>query len=186
MTRLLLLTDRAQLRLGRGLVRTVAECVAEGLGTVVVREHDLPEAAWSALVERLGTIPGLEVLTSRRRHPGAAGVHLAAHQPVPAPGSRHGRSCHGLEDLRVAAAQGARWATLSPWAPSPSKPGHGPSVDPAWFGRAPLPTYALGGIDHRNAADALAAGASGVAVMGAVMRAADPAAEVARLLKVLR
>ena len=34
--------------------------------------------------------------------------------------------------------------------------------------------------------DALAAGASGVAVMGAVMRAADPAAEVARLLKVLR
>jgi thiamine-phosphate pyrophosphorylase len=59
-------------------------------------------------------------------------------------------------------------------------------VDPAWFARAPLPTYALGGIDHRNAADALAAGASGVAVMGAVMRAADPAAEVARLLKVLR
>lgn len=183
--RLLLLTDRSQLRLGRGLVRTVAECVDAGLATVVVREHDLPAATWSALVEGLHAIDGLEVITSRREHPLAAGVQLAAHQPVPARVTRHGRSCHGVEDLRAAAEQGSAWATLSPWGPTASKPGHGPSVDPAWFGDAPLPTYALGGVDHRSAAAALAAGASGVAVMGAVMRAEDPAAEVARLLAVL-
>lgn len=184
--RLLLLTDRSQLRLGRGLVPTVAECVAAGLQAVVVREHDLPQEHWTALVERLHALAGLTVLTSRRPHALAVGTHLAAHQPVPTPGRRHGRSCHSRPELHRAAEQGAEWATLSPYAATASKPGHGPPVAAHQLADPPLPTWALGGIDHRNAADAVAAGASGVAVMGAVMRAADPAAEVARLLAVLR
>lgn len=47
---------------------------------------------------------------------------------------------------------------------------------------AGVPVYALGGIDTTNAADFQAAGAHGVAVMGAVMRADDPAAVVEQLL----
>lgn len=182
--RLVLLTDRSQLRLGRGLARTVEECVSAGLRRVVVREHDLERAAWTALVERLLEVPGLEVLTSRRAHPGAHGLHLASHQR--ATSLRHGRSCHDAADLARAAGEGAAWATLSPYAPSPSKPGHGPCVDPALLATAPLPTYALGGITPDLAGRARADGAHGVAVMGAVMRAADPAGEVARLLEALR
>ncbi|GAA0970329.1 Thiamine-phosphate synthase [Nocardioides aquaticus] len=47
---------------------------------------------------------------------------------------------------------------------------------------AGVPVYALGGIDATNAADFRTAGADGVAVMGAVMRADDPAAVVEQLL----
>ena len=68
-----------------------------------------------------------------------------------------------------------------------SKPGYGP---PLGFDglraltrvAAPLPVYALGGLDASRAAACRAAGAAGVAVMGALMGAADPAAEVAGLL----
>jgi thiamine-phosphate pyrophosphorylase len=42
--------------------------------------------------------------------------------------------------------------------------------------------FALGGVEACAVADLRAAGAHGVAVMGAVMRAADPADVVSRLL----
>ena len=77
-TRLLLLTDRSQLRLGRGLLRTVRECTDAGLEAVVVREHDLPAAARSALVEALVAVDGLTVISSRIADHAAHGVHLAA------------------------------------------------------------------------------------------------------------
>lgn len=182
--RLLLLTDRAQLAKGRGLAATVRECAAAGLEAVVVREHDLDERCFGALVETLLAVPGLTVLSSRRPHPGAAGLHLAAHQPAPATG-RFGRSCHDAGELARAAAEGAGWATLSPYAASASKPGHGPVVDPALLAHPGLPVWALGGLDETRAADALRHGAAGVAVMGAVMRSREPAGVVAALLAAL-
>ncbi len=131
--RLMLLTDRAQLSLGRGLVTTVRECVDAGLTWVVVREHDLGPAA-------------------------------------------------RVEEVRAAAAEGAVWATLSPYAETASKPGYGPALGPGAFAEDDLPVFALGGIDAGNAAEARLAGAYGVAVMGAVMRAHDPAGVVRDLL----
>lgn len=190
---LVLLTDRAQLRLGRGLVRTVRECAAAGLRTVVVREHDLALAERTALVARLRAVPGLTVLASRTLVPGAHGVHLAAGQPGPGhpghPAGATGRSCHDLAEVADAVAAGASYVTLSPFAATASKPGYGPALPPATYAAARRLTagsatrvLALGGVDVRTVATALAAGAHGVAVMGAVMRAADPAAEVAALL----
>lgn len=209
--RLLLLTDRAQLRLGRGLVRTVRECADAGLEAVVVREHDLQPGARAALVAELATIDGLTVISSRLPDPHAHALHLAAHQPPP-PGwpisgsnaqswpltppsngaveattARYtwwGRSCHTEEEVRRAAREGAAYATLSPYAASASKPGYGPPVDPRAFGGDHgLPVLALGGIDVDNARAAVEAGAHGVAVMGGVMRAEDPATVVGTLLE---
>lgn len=182
--RLFLLTDRSQLPPGRSLARTVRECAAAGLGAVVVREHDLDPPRRAELVASLAAVDGLRVISSRIPDPSASGVQLAAHQtPVD---TWHGRSCHDLADVQRAAAEGARYATLSPYAASASKPGHGPPLDPAVFAvPAPIPVLALGGVDAANARSALDAGAHGVAVMGAVMRAADPAGVVADLLEVL-
>lgn len=183
--RLVLLTDRSQLRLGRGLVRTVRECADAGLEAVVVREHDLAPDHRHALVAALADVPGLTVLSSRVADPTAAGLHLAAHQPPPAawPPRHWGRSCHSRAEVGDAATAGAAWVTLSPWTATASKPGHGPALPPDAFAGHPLPVLALGGIGVAEAADARAAGAHGVAVMGAVMRAGDPAGVVAALLR---
>ena len=48
-----------------------------------------------------------------------------------------------------------------------------------------LPLWALGGVDVANVGRWLAAGASGVAVMGWIMAAADPARVTHRLLAAL-
>lgn len=179
--RLILLTDRSQLRLGRGLVRTVGECAAAGLTHVVVREHDLEPRARHGLIAALAEIDELTVISSRICDPAACGVHLAAGQPA----DRYlvGRSCHSAADVKRAAGEGAAYATLSPYAATASKPGYGPPLDAGEFaGEHEIPVFALGGITLANAAAAREAGAYGVAVMGAVMRAENPAAEVAALL----
>jgi thiamine-phosphate pyrophosphorylase len=203
--RLLLLTDRSQLRLGRGLVQTVTECARAGLTHVVVREHDLAAAARTALVEALAGVPGLTVISSRIPESAAHGLHESATcagvVTVPTPpapcaatvtprymgrGELWGRSCHTRAEVDAAAAEGLDYVTLSPFAATPSKPGHGPALPRAAYADLPLPAYALGGITPANAAEARAAGAHGVAVMGAVMRAAEPASVVGRLLEEVR
>ncbi|MFC7360693.1 thiamine phosphate synthase [Nocardioides astragali] len=182
--RLVLLTDRSQLALGRGLSRTVTECVEAGLRAVVVREHDLEPAARTALVRELTELPGLLVISSRIHGAAADGLHLAARQRAPQHG-RWGRSCHSRQAVARSAAEGASWATLSPYAESASKPGRGSVLAPADLAGHPIPVLALSGIGPHNAAGAVAAGAHGVAVMGAVMRADDPAGVVAELLAAL-
>lgn len=181
--RLVLVTDRSQLRLGRSLVRTVRECADAGLEAVVVREHDLEPRSRHALVAALAGVGDLSVISSRIPDEAADGVHLAARQ-APAAGW-WGRSCHGPDEVRRAAEQGASWVTLSPYAASASKPRRGPALPPDAFAGHPLPVLALAGVEVDNAAAAVGNGAHGVAVMGAVMRSDDPAAVVRALLREL-
>ena len=183
--RLVLLTDRSQLSLGRGLIRTVSECAEAGLEAVVVREHDLEPAARAALTGEVAAIPSLTVISSRLPDETARGLHLAAHQPAPGHGW-WGRSCHSRDAVARAAAEGASWVTLSPYAASGSKRDLRPVLAPGDLAGHPIPVLALGGIDPTNAAAAVEAGPHGVAVMGAVMRPSYAAAVVYELLEALR
>lgn len=185
--RLFVLTDQRQAR--APLIEVVAACVAGGARAVVLREKHLPAGARAALAARLR--PLLAEVDGRllgASDPGLSrdGVHLAADDPVPtglAPSAWVGRSCHDRDDLAAAAAQGCTHATLSPIVPTASKPGYGPALGTGALADPPLPTYALGGIDGPAAAIAcVAAGAHGVAVMGALMRADRPDRLVADLL----
>ena len=181
--RLLLLTDAAQLPAGRTLQDTLAECAAAGLRDVVVRELHRPEDERAAIVADAIAL-GLRVRAARTPLPGVAGVHLAVHQVVDeAGGLPHGRSCHDRPEVLDAAREGAAYVTLSPFAATASKPGHGPALPPSAFAGHPVPVLALGGITPQNLASALGAGADGVAVMGAVMRSSDPAEVITRLLE---
>lgn len=186
MTRLLVLTDRHQLPDGRGLVETVACCAEAGATTVVLRELDLREHDRSALADALAG--HVQVISAHTALASASGVHLAAHQPIgEAEALVHGRSCHDEDEVARAAAEGASWVTLSPVANTSSKPGYGPPLGSDGLRRAVTvaggtPVFALGGVEPSSVADLRAAGAQGVAVMGAVMRAADPAVVVSRLL----
>ncbi|MFC5727563.1 thiamine phosphate synthase [Nocardioides vastitatis] len=182
--RLLVLTDRSQLPLGRSLRAVLTLCVEAGLTHVVLREPDLADEQRARLAADLGA-SGLAVIAAHRPVPGSAGRHLAADQPAPDAQTvaAWGRSCHSAPDIAAAAREGAQWATLSPYAPTLSKPGYGPPQPAAAFAGHDIPVYALGGVSAANAAAARAAGAHGVAVMGAVMRAPDPAGVVAALLR---
>lgn len=187
--RLLVLTDRAQLPTGRCLVETLVECHRAGLEGVVVREHDLEPYARRALLAQLARVPDLWVVSSRLPDPSAHALHLAGHQPAPRPLAGlvrpWGRSCHDRASVDRAAAEGAAWVTLSPFAATTSKPGYGPPLPTAAYAGHRLPVLALGGVTPENAHRAVAAGAYGVAVMGEVMSADRPGDVVAALLSAL-
>ncbi len=194
---LLVLTDRrACERRGRSLAETAGEAVTGGARAFVLREKDLPTAGrrelGTALLGLLAPVGGLLLIASDAALAGALGtawVHLASDDPWPsrAAGLRAGRSCHGAASLARARDQGATYATLSPVFASPSKPGYGPPLGLAGLAGLidsvpDLPVYALGGVDPTTAAACRTAGAAGVAVMGAVMGAAEPAAATHALL----
>jgi thiamine-phosphate pyrophosphorylase len=161
--RVLVLTDRAQTG-GRPLA-----AVVRGAEAVVLREKDLARDARARLAAELRPLVDLLLIASDPTIEGD-GVHLASDDPFPAPRPRVvGRSCHSRADLERAAAEGCDYATLSPIFESPSKPGYGPALGVEALRDAPLPVYALGGVDDTNAAACLDAGAVGVAMMGAAM-----------------
>jgi thiamine-phosphate pyrophosphorylase len=122
------------------------------------------------------------------------GVHLPAGGSPAAARARLGKGA--LIGLSVHSAEGATTAdpaadyvTLSPIFASLSKPGYGPALgahglaDAVATGRVPI--VALGGVTADNLGPCLAAGAAGVAAMGAVMAAADPEAATAALVRAL-
>jgi thiamine-phosphate pyrophosphorylase len=179
---LLVLTDRSLVPPGRTLVDVVRAAVDGGATHVVLREKDLARAERAALAEELRTFVPVLLVASDPTIP-AGGVHLAAADawPEDRPGVV-GRSCHSRADLVRAANEGCDYATLSPIFESASKPGYGPALGAAALQEAPLPVYALGGVDPTNARSCVDVGAAGVAVMGYVMRADDPAVAVKELL----
>ncbi|WP_212723218.1 thiamine phosphate synthase [Nocardioides jishulii] len=121
---------------------------------------------------------------------GADGVHLGADDlPVAlarriAPDLVVGATCRTPADVRRAAADGASYAGFGPvWATS-SKSGLPAPLGPASLTRAtgPLPLVAIGGVEAGRAGEAVAAGAHGVAVIGAVWGARDPVASAKELV----
>jgi thiamine-phosphate pyrophosphorylase len=82
---------------------------------------------------------------------------------------------------------GADYVTVSPVFLTASKPGYGPALGLDGLAhiveRVAGPVIALGGVTAANAASCRAAGAHGIAVMGEVMRAADPRAAVDAILR---
>ncbi len=193
-----MLTDRRQAA-HLGLVATVAAAVVGGARAVVLREKDLSRAErielGCALVELLAPVDGtllvaggdVELATSI----GALGVHLAAADPFPTEraGLVIGRSCHDVEELQAAVAEGVDYASMSPVFASLSKPGYGPVLGTAGLAEATsvttVPVIALGGITPANVAGCLAARAAGVAVMGTIMRAENPTTATIALLAAL-
>ena len=176
--RLLVLTDRTQC--AGPLVDAVAAAVDCGARAVVLREKDLPEGARRELGEQLRAV--LDPVGGLLIHGGLAGsagseaVHLSGSDPFPAVRPRLvGRSCHSADELARAGEEGCDLVMISPVFETASKPGYGPALGLDGLARllrgAP-PAYALGGIRAADVPGCLAAGAYGVAVMGAVMR--DP------------
>lgn len=197
--RLIVLTDRhAAARAGRSLADTIALAAEAGAPAVLLREKDLDRDARHRLAAELRPILGEAHLLvagdpALADQLDADGVHLAAADPVPgaAPLSwallSWGRSCHDRAEVVRARAEGLDYVTVSPLGPTGSKPGYGPvlgvdGVAELVDAADGMPVLALGGVGPEHVTSLLEAGVHGVAVMGGVMGAADPAAAVAALL----
>ncbi|MDI4665475.1 thiamine phosphate synthase [Xanthobacter autotrophicus] len=194
---LLLITDRT---LARGdLAQVAVEACAGGCRWISLREKDLPAAEQIALFAHLREAtrafrPRLTLHgpTELAHAAGADGVHLpgGGHageaRALLGPDALVGLSIHTLAEAQAADRASLDYITASPVFLTASKPGYGPALGTAGLAAfaavSPVPVIALAGIAPANAAACRDVGAAGLAVMGSVMRAEDPAAEFAALL----
>src|SRR5215211_3109090 len=156
-----------------------------------LEDEDLQRAV-AAIVERArGT--GVLVFVNDRGEvavaSGADGVHVGqADDPAAARGRIGDRmilgvSVRDVDEARAAEASGADYLAVTVWA-TPTKPEAEPvGLDGlgAVARATALPVVGIGGIHPGNAQEVLAAGAAGVAVIGAVAGASDPVAAVREL-----
>jgi thiamine-phosphate pyrophosphorylase len=192
-SRLLVISDRHQ---ARGTITEIAAAIS-GRGRcewLLFRDKDMPSEErrrvafeLREITRRVGTALSISADIALARECRADGVHLQAMDRIIearqalGPDALIGASLHVPHEARAALEAGADYGTLSPIFATASKPGYGPTLgtvgitEAAGFG---LPVLVLGGVEPGNAAACLRAGAAGVAVMGGVMRAEDPAAVV--------
>ena len=193
---LLVITDRRQAR--RPLEELAEAIFAGGCRWLSLREKDLAAAERRTLLSALVTL-GRRWKAIVTVHEdidaavmvGAGGVHLpSAGSPEAArarlPDGLIGASAHSAEEAAALLSSGADYVNVSPVFVTASKPGYGPAIGLDGLARVVAqvsgPVVALGGITAANAALCLSSGAHGVAVMGEIMRAADPRAAVESIL----
>jgi thiamine-phosphate pyrophosphorylase len=196
---LLVISDRSQAR--RPLVEIAAAVFAGGCRWFSLREKDLPAAERRALLAELvalgrrfdATVTVHDDLDAAIAS-GAGGAHLpSGSDPTIArarlPQGLIGVSAHTAAEAAALLAAGADYVTISPIFLTDSKPGYGPALGldglRATVDLAKGPVVALAGISPGNARACLDAGAAGIAVMGEVMRAADPEATVRALIQAI-
>ncbi len=194
-----MVVDRATAR--GDLATAVRASVAAGVDVVQVRARELEGAALLAHTDEVAAAAregarrsgrALRVVVNRRTDvalaAGADGVHLGFDgvEPRDARALLGGDAWIGVslhDPGEAAAVRGASYAHLAPIFAPLSKASGRPPLGLAALSAATgtLPVLAQGGIDAGNAGNAVAAGAAGVAVTGAILGADDPAAAAAAL-----
>jgi thiamine-phosphate pyrophosphorylase len=100
-----------------------------------------------------------------------------------------GVSIHTAGEAEAIAPDVVDYAIAGPAFETASKPGYGPEIGRKGLGEiaaaARVPILAIGGLNVTRAAEVLAVGPAGIAVMGGVMRAADPGQEVRALIAIV-
>ena len=190
--RLMLVTDHR--RSVRPLPELVAAAVAGGVDAVQIREHDLSGPDLRALAERLrAVIAGRATLLVNSDLTLAVELGLGLHLPeagiATAEARRRlgdlallGRSVHS--PAAATASAGVDYLIAGNVYETASKPGHPPLGLPGLSRIATAtwsPVLAIGGITARRVPEVIAAGAHGVAVVGAIAGSADPERAAAAL-----
>jgi len=193
----LLVTDRRQAR--RPLPDIVRAALAGGCRWISLREKDLSDDEQLALartllpmIHRNGASLMLHGEAALARTCGVDGVHLPAGSDANAarallgPERLVGVSIHTVIEAEAIDPEAADYAISGPAFETASKPGYGPEIGRKGLAEiaaaARVPVLAIGGLNTTRAAEVLAAGPIGIAVMGSVMRASDPEEEVRALL----
>ena len=200
---LYLVTDRALAR-GRPTGDIVRAAVAGGVTCVQLREKDcgtrecLDEARkLLAILRPLGVPLIINDRVDVALAAGADGVQIGQ-QDLPLADVRRlapagwivGVSAESVEDAIRAEQGGADYIGASPVFATPTKTDHAPplGLDGLRSIRAAvkLPLVAIGGLHARNARDVVRAGADGLAVVSAIVAAADPLAAAVELRREIK
>jgi len=198
----MLISDR-RLRPIEELWGDLPRAARAGLTDLMIREKDLPGGPLLTLVREAiarARPEGIRVTVNDRVDvaiaAGADGVHLGV-AGLPAADARTlgrgelrvGVSTHSLEELRAASEAVADYVTFGPVFPTASKAAYGPPVGVPALRRAvdetALPVLALGGITAERAPELRGVGIAGVAAIGAILLAPDPAGAVAAIARAL-
>jgi len=156
----------------------VARNLAAGVEWIQIRDKDLSARALFELVTAAMKLPnphGSKIIVNTRADvaiaAGAAGVHLPSGSPAARfwrqTGFLIGVSCHTLEEVRQAQAEGADYAVFGPVFTPLSKSS---VLEPRGLeglaqaaAAVRIPVLALGGVTAENTAACIAAGAAGIA-----------------------
>jgi thiamine-phosphate pyrophosphorylase len=199
--RLYLCTDRALVK-GRSLLEAVEAAISGGVTLVQLREKTLSGKDFFFFAKEAHT------LTSRYNVPliindrldialvvGAEGVHLGQDDLPPAEARRIagkdfiiGVSSHSLEQAIIAEQDGADYLGCGAMFPTGTKAGAG-VIGPeslAMIAKAvKIPVVGIGGICPANAAEVMAAGAAGIAVISALLSQDDVRGAAAQLRTII-
>jgi thiamine-phosphate pyrophosphorylase len=199
--RLHLITDT---RPGRDALAVVVAALAAGADTVQVRvpddATDRTAYEFTTRVLELCRAGGVTCLVNDRLHvavaAGADGGHVGADDlPVPAarrvlgPYAILGATARDPDTARQAVSDGANYLGVGPAFATSTKDGLPDPIGPAGIaavaGAVSVPVIAIGGVTAGRVAVLNDAGAHGIAVVGAVSEAADPASATADLRRAL-
>ena len=197
---LCLITDRH--RCGATELEAVVKAAIEGgVNVVQLREKDLPAGELFSLGIRLREVTrgkALFLINDRvdlAQACGADGVHLPENglptsiaRWVMGRNALVGCSVHSVEAAAQAERDGADLAQRGPIFVSPSKPDPppaGPELLREVADAVSVPVLAVGGVTPENAAEVIAAGAGGAAVISAICGADDPKAAAKSLVEAM-
>ncbi|MCH7998861.1 MAG: thiamine phosphate synthase [Chloroflexi bacterium] len=201
---LMLVSDRSLCDGVDGLVAAVEAAVAGGVDAVQLREKDMPSEELLPLARRLRQVTEGRAVPSGRQAlllvNGPLAVALAAeadgfHLPEVAPPverPRHGfligRSVHSLAAARRAEAEGVDYLIAGPVYETRSHPGReaaGLALIEEVTRSVRTPTLAIGGVTAERVDEVVRAGASGIAVISAILAQRDRQAAAERLRRAL-
>jgi thiamine-phosphate pyrophosphorylase len=199
-----ILDHEAARKAGREPAALASSWLAGGVRFIQVRAKDLPSDEFLELcdtVVRLARPYGAAVIVNDRVDLAlmakATGVHIGQHDlPVTAarellgPSAIIGHSTHTIDQIDQAVTLPVSYIAVGPVFTTASKDtGYAPVglelVREAVLRSVGRPVIGIGGITMENAPKVIAAGASGVAVIGDLLRGSDPAERAARFLSVL-
>ena len=202
--KLYLITDRRLFPDDYSLFTAVEEALKGGVQAVQLREKDLETR------RLLSMAYSLRELTSGYRAKlfindrvdvalavDADGVHLGG-ESMPAFAARKaageamliGVSAHSIEEAKKAEAEGADFVTLGPVFETPSKIRYGHPLGPELLrearGKISIPVFAIGGIKKERVGSVLESGASGIALISAILGSEDIRSNTEEFMRLLK
>ncbi len=188
MFELYLITDRHQTH-GRPLPEIIQAASEAHVQAVQFREKDLPlrdQLTLAMEIQKITKRYGMKLFINDRVdlclaidadgvHLPSTGLPVTVARKMLGPGKGIGVSCHSLDDVLHAEAEGADFALLGPIYDTPSKRKYGAPLGIDYFKNVKevtrIPLFAIGGINESVLSEVFEAGANGVAMISPIMKA---------------